>query len=465
MPTSSLRFDQGTLVLAGWTRPAIEAVFVDHNPWVWDSRSLVWRCDALHYPRLKPQLEARAWGVVDEAADWPLTRLGKIQLPAPHPEQQQAIERWLTAGSGVVIMPTGTGKTEVALHLMARLSVSTLIVAPVRDLMYQWHRRILRGLNYDAGVIGDNTFDIRPVSVTTYDSATIHAPVLGNRFQMIVFDECHHLPGELRRDAARMSLATRRLGLTATPERADGREVDLEWLIGPPVYELPLSAVRGSVLADYEVVRIPVRLNNDEQSDYDRLSGIVREYVRERRKTEARFTWQSLCAETAEDTEARAALTAWRQKQAIEDRASEKFRVLEDLFRLHARTPVLVFAGSNAMAIAISRRFLIPCLLNHCGKRERLQILEGFQSGVYPALVANQVLDEGVDLPETKVAIVVGGTSSTRQARQRLGRVLRKSGNACAVLYEVVCNETSESGRSRRRRKNDAYQRTRHRRL
>jgi superfamily II DNA or RNA helicase len=138
--------------------------------------------------------------------------------------------------------------------------------------------------------------------------------------------------------------------------------------------------------------------------------------------------------------------------------------VLEDLFRLHAGSPVVVFAGSNAMARDVSLRFLIPCLLNHCGKKERLDILNGLQSGAYPALVANQVLDEGVDLPEVKVAVVIGGQSSTKQAKQRLGRILRKCGNSRATLYEVVCRDTQEEDRSRQRRDSDAYAAIRHRR-
>jgi superfamily II DNA or RNA helicase len=109
------------------------------------------------------------------------------------------------------------------------------------------------------------------------------------------------------------------------------------------------------------------------------------------------------------------------------------------------------------MAREISLRFLVPCLLNHCGKRERLEVLQGFAGGAYPVLVANQVLDEGVDLPQVNVAVVVGGTASTRQAKQRLGRILRKSGECRAVLYEVVCAGTREVQRSRRRRKSDAY--------
>jgi superfamily II DNA or RNA helicase len=383
----------------------------------------------------------------------------------PRPEQNAAIENWMADKRGVVVMPTGTGKTEVALHLLGKTKCSTLIVAPVRDLMYQWHRRILLTLGYDAGVIGDNTFNVRPVSVTTYDSAAIHAATLGNQFKLIVFDECHHLPGNFRRDAATLSIAPWRLGLTATPHRSDGKHSDLESLIGPIVYNLKIEAVKGKTLANFEIIKIPVHLSDPEQIQYNQCSEQVRTFMYERRKTEPDFRWEDLCNESTRDPQARQTMVAYRRKQAIEDRAAEKLRVLEDLFRLHAGTPVIVFAGSNAMARDVSVRFLIPCLLNHCGKKERLDILNGLSNGTYPAIVANQVLDEGVDVPAVKVAIVIGGLASTRQAKQRLGRILRKSGNAQAILYEVVCQDTGEAKRSRQRRKSDAYAGTRHRRI
>jgi len=115
------------------------------------------------------------------------------------------------------------------------------------------------------------------------------------------------------------------------------------------------------------------------------------------------------------------------------------------------------------MAIEVSRRFLAPTILSHTRKRERLTVLDGFARGVFPVLVANRVLDEGVDVPEAKVAVVIGGQGSTRQAKQRLGRILRKTGNVRATLYEVVCENTKEVQRSRKRRKSDAYERTVHR--
>jgi superfamily II DNA or RNA helicase len=424
-------------------------------------RAGVWRCDAIHYARAVELARQAGLAVEDEVPNWQTVAWGPLRIHALRPEQQKASAAWRLARRGLIVMPTGTGKTEVALAAMAEASLATLVVAPVRDLMYQWHRRILAGLGYDAGIIGDSLFRVRPVSVTTYDSACIHMERLGNQFGLIVFDECHHLPGEVRRDAARMSAAPMRLGLTATLERSDGRHVDLGELIGPVVYEMPLAEARGQTLADYDVVRIPVHLSAEERVRYDELSRIVRSYLIQRRQDNPSYSWQDLCSETGKTPEARQAIRAYYAKKSIEDRAEEKVRVLEDLFRLHAGQACLVFAGSNAMARDVSRRFLIPCLLNHCGKKERLDVLQGLADGTYPALVANQVLDEGVDLPEVKVAVVIGGTASSRQAKQRLGRVLRKRGGARAVLYEIVCADTNEEKRSRLRRGSDAYQGTR----
>jgi len=443
----SVSFDQGTLRLPDRRREEVESVF-GADLWRWDSRVAAWRCEAIHYRDVITKIWARKLRYHDQARDWHEVQWKKQTIHPPRPEQTAAMEAWLEKKRGVVVMPTGTGKTEVALHLLAETNCSTLIVSPVRDLMYQWHRRILMALGYDAGIVGDNTFNVRPVSVTTYDSAAIHAVKLGNQFKLIVFDECHHLPGNFRRDAAMMSIAPYRLGLTATPHRSDGKHADLDFLIGPVVYELGIESVKGKTLADFDIVKIPVLLSEPEQLQYNECSQQVRTFMYERRKTEPGFRWQDLCSQSARDPLARQTMVAYRRKQAIEDRANEKLRVLEDLFRLHAGTPIIVFAGSNAMARDVSVRFLIPCLLNHCGKKERQEILNGLSEGTYPAIVANQVLDEGVDVPAVKVAIVVGGSASTRQAKQRLGRILRRSGNSRATLYEVKEEERCLRGNS-----------------
>ena len=147
------------------------------------------------YDDVGRRLQAASIPFRDEVAAWQAIRWPKVDLPPLRAEQQQAVDACLQQRGACVVMPTGTGKTEVALSLMARSAVSTLVVAPVRDLMYQWQRRILARLGYDAGIIGDSVFRVRPVSVTTYDSACIHMERLGDQFGFIVFDECHHLPG------------------------------------------------------------------------------------------------------------------------------------------------------------------------------------------------------------------------------------------------------------------------------
>lgn len=459
-----LNFDRGTLLLRGVTR---------REGWEWDERVACLRCQAIRYARERERLAGEyASSFVDRVAVPPRVSWPAVTLPALRSEQRQALEAWESAGGrGMVVMPTGTGKTEVALAAMARTRVATLVVSPVRDLMHQWHRRILRGLGCDAGIIGDSIFNPQPVTVTTYDSAYARMPEIGDRFGLIIFDEAHHLPGRSYREAALLCAAPMRLGLTATPERSDGRHADLDVLVGPTVYRQDISAAKGKTLADYDVVRIPVKLSEEEEQRYDQASRMVRAYML-RRQQERRdaagpghkaaiYTWQELCAESAKEPEARRAQRAYWIKKSIEDRAGEKLRVLEDLFRLHAGERVIVFAGSNAMALDVSRRFLVPTLLTHSRKAERREVLEGFAAGRFPVLVANQVLDEGVDVPAAKVGVVIGGMASTRQAKQRLGRILRRSGEARAVLYEVVCGGTNEEKRSARRRKSDAYDKVR----
>ena len=456
-----LSFDQGTLVLSGVTGQELSAAG-SLSGFKWDARIGAFRAEAMQYAAVRRALAERFGGrFADEvmkpvAVSWP-----KVDLPELRPQQAEAVAAWRASGGrGQVIMPTGTGKTEVALAAMAQTGIATLVVAPVRDLMYQWHRRILKGLGYDAGIVGDGLSDIKAVTVTTYDSAYIHTAKMGAGFGLLIFDEEHHLPGKCRREAAILSCAPMRLGLTATPQRSDGLEKDLDWLVGPVVYEMPFKQAEGDVLAGFDLVRIPVALTDAEQQAYDQCSRQIRHFIMNRQKEQRGYTWQDLCKESGKDPQARHAQKAYHLKNAIENRAAEKLRVLEDLFRLHKGQQIIIFAGSNRMAIEVSQRFLVPTILSHTRKRERLEVLDGFAKGQFEVLVANRVLDEGVDVPAAKVAIVIGGQASTRQAKQRLGRVLRKSGSARAVLYEVVCENTKEVHRSRKRRKSDAYERT-----
>ncbi|MEM6469760.1 MAG: DEAD/DEAH box helicase [Planctomycetota bacterium] len=462
----SVAFHDGTLRVRGLD-PKDFAVLRSALPVSWDARDDCARCDAMYAAELKDWLRERGdsfhWEV-ERDTDTPLQFSFKASL-RPRPDQWEAIDAFEKNGRrGQIVMPTGTGKTVVALHLIARCKKSVLIVVPVRDLMYQWHTKIRDAFGIDAGLIGDGVHRVSPVSVTTYDSAAIHMPRIGNRFHGIVFDEVHHLAGQWRSDAARMSAATLRLGLTATPPSQHDRQSVLKSLVGPIVHRQSITGAAGKTLADYNVRRIAVSMSESERRAYRGYGKTIQEFVRNAREAEPEFVWEDIykwVAGSREDQErataALRALKAFRAKRKIEEQTHGKFRVLEDLFRLHFDQPVLVFTGSNVMAREVSMRFLVPCLLSHCAKRERQDLLEGFSEGRYPALVANRVLDEGVDLPAVKVAIVIGGLSSTRQATQRLGRVLRRSGDASATLYEVVTEETNEVRRSRDRRRTSAY--------
>jgi superfamily II DNA or RNA helicase len=240
----------------------------------------------------------------------------------------------------------------------------------------------------------------------------------------------------------------------------------LHCLVGETLYQQSIDEASGKTLANYSIRRIAVRMDESETQAYRSYGKTIQQFVTQCREENPTFQWEEtykLVADAKSNPEramaAGAALKAFRAKRKIEEQTRAKFRVLEDLFRLHAGSPVLVFTGSNVMARQISLRFLVPCLLSHCAKRERQDLLDGFSSGRYPVLVANRVLDEGVDLPMVKVAIVIGGMASTRQAIQRLGRVLRRSPSGeAAQLYEIVTDDSNEVKRSRDRRRNTAYQ-------
>jgi len=290
-----LSFDSGTLLLTNVVRKELPDI-VASSVWRWDSRVGTWRCDAIHYAAIRKALVERFGAhFSDNVMEPACISWSKVNLPRLRPEQTEALAAWNQADSrGQIIMPTGTGKTEVALAAMARTKTATLVVAPVRDLMYQWHRRILRAFDYDGGIVGDGLANIKPITVTTYDSAYIHMAKMGAGFGLLVFDEEHHLPGKCRREAAILSTAAMRLGLTATPQRSDGLHKDLDWLIGPVVYDMPFKQAEGSTLANFDVVRIPVALNDNEQATYDQCSRVIRHFITSRRKEQSGYSWQDL---------------------------------------------------------------------------------------------------------------------------------------------------------------------------
>ena len=450
----ALSFDRGSLRL-GAPRTARVPEYL-----VWDTRVGAWRTPAMNHARLLEDAAVYRLSVDDSSERFFPSPTLRPALPPLRPDQESAIEAWENAGRrGVVVKPTGTGKTEIALSIIARHGAPTLVVAPLRDLMYQWQRRIRQGLGFDAGVLGDGRQEVWPITVTTYDSAWIHMKDIGNRYRLIVYDEAHHLPGPAQHESALDCLAPMRLGLTATPARSDGRDRLLDELIGPVVYDEDLASARGRTVADYAIVRVPIHLTEEEQAEFDQLSRAIRHYVAARRREDGAFDWTEMARRSREDPDAREVLRLWRKKLGIVNRSAEKLRVLEDILRLHPDEPCVIFTASNRMALDVSARFLVPALTAHSGKHERNRVLDAFAAGRLRALAACEVLNEGWDAPIVKVGVVLGGDKGVREAVQRLGRLLRKSGDKAARLYEVVVQETGDVVRARRRGKTDAYRR------
>ncbi len=464
-----LRYDRGSLRLDAPRSARVPRYLT------WDDRVSAWRTEAHHYLRVREDAAAYHLTVDDQAPHFFECPTLRPALPPLRSDQQAAVEAWERAGCrGVVVKPTGTGKTEIALAIIARQRVSGLIVVPLRDLMYQWHRRIRRGLGVDAGILGDGRREVWPITVTTYDSAYIHMKEIGNRFRLVVYDEAHHLPAPTLRESALDCLAPMRLGLTATPWRADGADRLLEDLIGPVVFHEEIAQARGRTLAGYSIVRVPIYLSEEEQQEFDALSRRIRAYVaRQRRETAGQpesagkpaaagprpFDWvRDLAMRSRGDPEAKAILRAYRRKLTLVHRSTEKLRVLEDIFRLHADDQIVIFTASNRMALEVSARFLIPALTAHSDKHERNRVLDLFGQGRVRALVACEVLNEGWDVPAVKVGVVLGGEKGLREAVQRLGRLLRKSGDRAARLYEVIVQESPDAARARRRGRTDAFQ-------
>lgn len=450
----SLRFDRGSLRLDAPETVAVPPYFR------WDERVRAWRTEAINHLRVMEDAPAYGLALHDEAERYFDCPSLHPQLPPLRPDQEAAIAAWERAGRrGVIVKPTGTGKTEIALAIIARRQLPALIVTPLRDLMYQWQRRIRQGLGVDAGVLGDGRREVWPLTVTTYDSAWIHMKEIGNRYRLIVYDEAHHLPGHTLHESALDCMAPMRLGLTATPERADGRDRLLAEFIGPCVYEEGLPDARGRTLAHYSIVRVPIYLNEAEQAEFDRLSRRIRAYVARRRREEKTFDWKEDLAKLSRtDPEAKQILLCYRRKLALTHRSAEKLRVVEDILRLHPSDQCVIFTASNRMALDVSTRFLIPALTAHSDKRERNVVLDAFARGTIRGIVACEVLNEGWDAPAVKVGVVLGGEKGVREAVQRLGRLLRRSGERPARLYEVVVEETTDVKRSRRRTRTDAYQ-------
>ncbi len=446
-----LEWERGTLVLRECSDPP--------PGFVYDDRVKLWRGPASLYYDTVLRWHRAGISFTDRARSWePLAREHQTEK-SPRSYQAEAHGAWCEAGRrGVVSLPTGSGKSFVAELCIAETQRPTLVIAPTIDLVNQWATNLEKAFGSPIGVLGGGLHTVEAITVSTYDSAFLHADRYGDRFGLVIFDEVHHLPSDAHGQIAEMLMAPFRLGLSATVERSDGQHERLDDLVGPLCYHKGIRELSGQVLADYEVRRIEVHLSDEETEAYQAARKTYRDFIASRRiRMGGRSGWQNFLREAARSTAGRAALRAHRESRAIAHGTSAKLDALEQILKEHAGQRIIVFTNDNATVYRISRNFLVPCITHRTGADERRSILERFSDGRYTCVATSRVLNEGVDIPAAQVGIVLSGTSTVREHVQRLGRLLRPQKDKRALLYEVISADTAEVSAAERRRKHDAY--------
>lgn len=442
---AELIYEKGTIVVKG-------DVHVPHARF--DSRSKVYRALAYKYRWIVDYFEQNGIEYEDRALDLIPTPYFDVEIDLRE-YQEKALEKWLEDKWGCIVLPTGSGKTHVALAAINEISASTLIVVPTLDLIDQWKEKLsIFGSEY-VGEFSGRVKELKPITVATYDSAFTNAEKLGNRFNLLIFDEVHHLAGESYMHIAEMNAAPYRLGLTATFEREDSRHELLQEVVGGKVFEIQPKELAGKYLADFTIKRIFVPLTEDEREEYKRREKVFKGYLKSKRiAIRSIEDFHKVVMATGYDESAYDALRAWDEARKIAFNSKNKIKKLREILERHKKDKIIIFTHHNELVYKISRIFLIPAITYRTPKEERQEILEGFRNGRFRAVVSSQVLDEGIDVPDANVGVIMSGSGSVREYIQRLGRILRPSkGKGKAVLYELISRETGEVGTARRRKK------------
>jgi superfamily II DNA or RNA helicase len=463
-----LRFERGTLLIEGLPAPAGKSS-EERPSWlpascVFDGRVDAYRTFAYEYRQVV--LAARAAGIslFDQAPIYAPMPFRLVVAPErPYAHQTEALKAWQQGGMrGVVVLPTGAGKTHVGALAMAAAGRPAIVLVYTRELLRQWHSVLTTTFAAPVGIMGDGMLDVdHDLVVATYDSAYRHFDHWGNRWGLAIFDECHRLSASTYTQAAQFLLSPLRLGLSATPEGSDGEvPPSLTEVVGPIVYRRTADELQGDTLAPYEIRRIAVDLTDEERARYEALTAERDAFLRARGiRLGAPGGWEMFLRASAGSAEGRRALLAHHERRLLARGAETKLAVLAELLQQHPREQVLIFTDDTATAYVVSERFLVPVITHETPARERTEWMTLFRTGKVRALVASHVLDEGIDVPAAAVGILLSGSGSVREAVQRLGRILRRSPEKRqAVLYEVVARQTTEEETARRRGSNPAYQ-------
>lgn len=342
--------------------------------------------------------------------------------------QSYAAESFWEGGSGVVVLPCGAGKTIVGAASMAQAQTTTLILVTNTVAGRQWRDELLRRTTLTPEEIGEYSGErkeIRPVTIATYQVVTRKTKgeyraleLFDSRdWGLIIYDEVHLLPAPVFRMAADLQ-SRRRLGLTATLVREDGREDDVFSLIGPKRYDAPWKELEmAGYIATAECVEVRTTLTDEERLNY-------------------------ATAET-------------RERYRLAACSAGKLKVVDKLLAQHAGQQTLIIGAYVDQLEEIAQRIGAPLVDGKTTTKKREQAFQSFRDGEISTLVVSKVANFSIDLPEAAVAIQVSGTFGSRQEEaQRLGRLLRpKADGAEAVFYTVVARDTLDAEYAMRRQR------------
>ena len=415
-------------------------------------------CLAYFYRRLVKFLRGKKIVFQENNFGYQKTNFFFQQNIIPYHYQTTALQTWENnGGRGIIVMPTGSGKSILAAMSIVRIQRTSLILVPTLDLLNQWQKNLQELFQISVGTIGGGDFLIECITVCTYDSARIHSKKLGHYFYCLIFDECHHINTENYFRMASHFIAPYRLGLTATPNQDEDRTHLIEDVIGSIIYTKDIIELSGTYLADYELQTVYVELTAEEKKNYLYHREFYRYYKNQLRQQHNLDKWESFIFLASQTKDGRNALRSFHKYKEIIHNASMKIQAMVDIIRKHKKERILIFTNGNKTAYDVSSKFLFPVISHDTKKNERKEILEKFRNGEWNILVSSRVLNEGIDVPQASVAIILSGSSTVREHVQRLGRILRKKGKRQAKLYEIICDNTTEIITSQKRRDHNAY--------
>lgn len=445
-----LEFDRGTITLSGCSEPDAARL-----PGVlWDPRVRVYRAPAYRYAALAAALTHAGHALEDCVSHADCSPVREWQAPSLRPYQSAALTAWeLAETRGLVVLPTGSGKTRLAIAAIASRRARVLCLVPTRVLLEQWRAVLAHDYPGPIGQYGDGMRQIESLTVATFASAFHHMETIGNHFDLLVVDEAHHFGTGANDEILELCTAPARLGLTGTPPGNALQQLRLEELIGPVVYRQSVSDLTGEYLAPLQIVTLILDLTKDERLRYAGEVAAYQPVVRQFFRYAPRASWRDFQNAAIQTDEGRRALGAWRRSRKLVAFTHAKREALSRILIEHRQGRLLVFTGNNETAYAISREHCIMPMTCDIGRNERKEVFERFRTGELGALVSAQVLNEGIDLPDAETAILVGGRLGTREYLQRIGRLLRPAPGKQALVYELVMRDTHEVQNSTRMRR------------